>query len=417
MAGFLSAEKDSPDKVAGALAECRRMGIQVLPPDVNRSSLDFVLEDGCVRFGMSAIKHVGTAATESMLTERQARGPFSTLEDFCLRIDWSAVQRRTLESLARSGACESLGVERARLSHSLDRLVAFGTQMQRARLAGQTSLFGEAQQDEGAALQLMITEPASVEQKVAWEEELLGVAITRHPVMDAEQRFQAVEAIPVGTLNSDHHNSSVRVGGLIRNLYSFSTKTGQPMAKFQLTDLHSALEAVVFSRSYERVQAVLSNDAIVVVDGRLDANDGRLQLVVDSVCPLDQATVRPRSGGNGKSVASPGNGGGPSNASTRNGAGASSAPSEPTGAGMYRVSVLVHRTDDRQSDLALVLQVYTIVQRFPGSDEIEILIRRSEKMSSIPLPNRSVRYCEQLDLALRAIAHLDIGVVAVEART
>jgi DNA polymerase-3 subunit alpha len=415
MAGFLSAERDSPDKVAGALAECRRMGIQVLAPDVNRSSLDFVLEDGCIRFGMSAIKHVGTAATQSVLAERKAHGPFATLEDFCRRIDWTAVQRRTLESLARSGACDSLGVERSRLFHSLDRLVAFGTQMQRARLAGQTSLFGGAQQEESVALQLTITDAATLEQRVEWEEELLGVAISRHPVMDAEAHFLAVAAVPVGQLSSEHHNSSIRVGGLIRNLYSFSTKAGQPMAKFQLTDLHTMLDVVAFSRSFERIQPVLRNGAIVVVDGRLDANDGRLQLVVEAVCPLDQAAGRSRPNGNGKTNSKHSAGSGHSAGTTRNQAEADPPVSEPVGTDMHRVSVVIDRTDDRESDLASVVQIYTIIQRFPGSDETEILIGRSGKLLSIPLPNRFVRYCQQLDAELRSIANVDINVGSVGA--
>ncbi|HLJ66765.1 MAG TPA: DNA polymerase III subunit alpha, partial [Chloroflexota bacterium] len=225
MAGLLSAEIDNSERVSEALVECGRLGIRVLPPDVNRSELDFTLEDGGIRFGLTAIKHVGTSVLEAILSERSAGGHFSSLDDFCRRIDWGAVNKRALESLARCGALDGLGQDRKRTVENLDRLVAYGTQCWRQRLAGQASLFGDAPHS-AAALHLAIVEPATVEEKIAWEQELLGNAMSHHPVVDAVAAFEEVGAMPLSALTGDVYGSAVSIGGLVRGIRSFTTKTG-----------------------------------------------------------------------------------------------------------------------------------------------------------------------------------------------
>jgi DNA polymerase-3 subunit alpha len=396
MAGLMSAEKDNADRVADALAECRHLGIAILPPDVNRSDLDFALEDGAIRFGLSAVKHAGQGVIDSLLRERKENGPFISIENFCERADWTAVNKRLVEAFARCGALDSLGVERARLVKNVEKICAFGAALRRQRAAGQDSLFGDSQVP-AAVLSLELETPVTLEQKIEWEEELLGTAISRHPVVDAGPRFRAVDALSLEEITMDHHGTSLRVGGLIRGFRSFSTREGKPMARFQLTDLRTSLDSVAFSRTYERVQPRLLDGSIVVVDGRLDASDGRLQLVADAVYSIEEAAESPKPNGNGRrSAKSNGNG-------HTNGNGWASPDSNgSTVVASRRVSVEIRRSADREGDLDRVVQVYAAVSRFPGSDEVEILVRRGGRQFSIPLPSATVGYSDRLEKELRA---------------
>jgi DNA polymerase-3 subunit alpha len=413
MSGLLSAEKDNAERVADALAECRRLGIPILPPDVNQSDLDFALEGGGIRFGLSAIKHAGEGAIECILRERREGGQFASLEDFCLRVDWTAVNKRLIETLARSGAMDSLDIERARILKNLDKICAFGSSLQRQRAAGQESLFGDSQAPP-AMLSLELETPATLDQKITWEQELLGTAMSRHPVVDAAPRFRAVDALPLEDISPEQHNSVVRVGGLLRATRSISTRDGRPMARFQLTDLRTTLECIAFSRSYEKIQPKLVDGSLVVADGRLDTSDGGLRLIADAMFSLGEAADHPRRGGNGKrnaaGVATEGNGHAGANGSTD-----SSSEVVPTFPSRC-VTIEVRRGRDRAADLDRVVKVYEALQRFPGSDEVEILVRHGTRALSIPLPSRTVGYCEALEIIVRDIVGDGIRVAASTAQ-
>jgi DNA polymerase-3 subunit alpha len=416
MAGLLSAEKDNADRVSDALTECRRLGIAILPPDINRSGVDFTLEADGIRFGLSAIKHVGTGAIESILSARADGEPFNSLVDFCERVDWTVVNKRLVETFARSGAMDYLDIERARLIKNLDRICSFGTTVQRQRAAGQVSLFGDSEVA-ASTLTLELETPATLDQKIEWEQELLGTAVSRHPVADAAASFRAVNALPLEDLSPEHHGGPVRVGGLIRGSRSLSTRDGRPMARFQLTDLRTALESIAFSRSYERIQSKLVDGAIVIVDGRLDGSDGQLRLIADAVYSLEEAAERPRRPAIGKKN---GNGG------TRNGNGNGSSPHSgqvsPASDGaaadapVRRVSIEIRRGADRDADMTRVVEVYSALQRFAGSDEVEILVRHGARLASIPLPNRTVGFCEALERQLRDLIGDGIRVASLNPR-
>lgn len=401
MAGILSAEKENAEKVAEAVAECRRLGIPVLPPDVNRSDIDFTLEDDGIRFGLSAIKHVGTAAIESIVEARREGGAFSSLEDFCERLDWSAVNKRVVESLVRCGALDSFGIERGRLLHNLDRIVAFGTQLQRSAALGQASLFGEIEGPE-VVLQLALPDhAASLEDKLSWEQELLGFYVSPHPLASAEQALREAGALTVTEVSAEHDNRRISVGGMIRGVRSFSTKDGRPMASFQLADLQTTLEAVVFSRSYEQLQTKLVEGGIVVVDGKLDAADGRVRLLVEGICSPEEAKDRPaptNGNGNGKKN---GNGHTNGNGGTSNGQATST---ETLLAGpSWRLTIEVERSENRADDVERVVAIYAALQRYRGQDEVEILVRQGARLTPVSLPNKTVGYCQELERELRSL--------------
>ncbi len=387
LAGYLSAERENAEKVTEAMSECGRLGIRILPPDVNRSDVDFTLEDGGIRFGLGAIKHVGTGAVESLLRARNERGPFASLEDLCTRMDSTAINKRVLESLAKCGALDGIGVERKRLVEGLDRIAGFALSVQRAAASGQVSLFGDAS-TVAPILQLPIVDAASLDEKIEWEEELLGTTVSRHPIADLAPAIRAANAIPVGDVTGEQDAQRVAAGGVVRRLRSFSTKDGRPMASFQLSDLRASVEVVVFSRSYEQVSARLTEGATVVIEGKIDASDGRLRLLASAVHALEDLSDHPLSPGlNGKHKVR-------SESAGANGNGAASAPSfdRPP----KRLTIEIHRGPDRLEDVARIVAAYEVMQRFHGQDEVEILVRKGARLTAIPLPNTSIGYCDEL---------------------
>jgi len=393
MAGLLSAEKENAEKVSEAMSECGRLGIPILPPDINASGLDFTLESGSIRFGLSAIKHAGSGAIATILTARKEGGAFRSLEDFCARVDCGAVNKRVMESLIRCGAFDAMGLERGRLLGSLDRVVSFASQLQRSASAGQVSLFGDITQD-APLLQLPMGDPASLNDKISWEQELLGIAISRHPIMDAEASFREAGVLPVKDVTVEHDGQRLYAGGLIRRTRSFSTKDGRPMASFQLTDMKATLEVVVFSRSFESIQPKLVDGAIVVVDGKLDASDGRVQLLASGVYSQVEAQDLPdRANGNGKRLSES------RQTMTANGGSKALQPGTPP----RRLVVEVERSADRAADIGRIERLYGLLQRFRGQDQVEVLVRRGARVDALPLPNGSVRYCPDLEKELRAL--------------
>jgi DNA polymerase-3 subunit alpha len=409
MAGLLSAEKDSSERVAEAATECGRLGIVMLPPDINQSSLDFTLEGDGIRFGLSAIKNVGSAAIEAILAARSRGGTFTSLEDFCTRVDWTVVTKRALESLMKSGAFDPLGVERGRLLGSLDRIVAFGTKIQQDAASQQSSLFGNSEAVR-AVLHLSVTEAASTDDKLEWERELLGIFLTPHPLAQAELSFRALHAVTVSDVSAEQGGQRISVGGIVRGIRSFATKTGQPMATFKLADLRTSLEVVVFSRFFAQLHSKLIENAIVVVDGKCDTADGSLRLIADSIWTLEEARERPssaaRRSSNGASGVGAGDGTpGTEVAHSKNG----NRPIPGSLGRACRLRVRVRRSGDRRADLDRVERVYVTLQRFRGSDTVEIQVVQGSHVRSLSLPNGTTAVCEALQKELDAVLAEEAG--------
>ncbi|MGH2449641.1 MAG: DNA polymerase III subunit alpha [Chloroflexota bacterium] len=385
MAGILSAERDNADKISLATRECRRLGIAVHRPDVNHSQLDFALESDGVRFGLGAIKHVGTGAAESVIEERLRGGPFSSIEDFCARVDWSAVNKRLLESLAQCGALDSLGVERGRLVKNLDRLHAFGVRMHRAAALGQESLFGDVGQPE-ADLYLDASPVASPSELVAWERELLGIALSPGPGEQYTDEFRAVGAVSSESALAADSGTRLRVGGVVRDVRPFSSKAGKSMGDFQLVEAAGSLSVRVFNRAFEKCGDVLVAGRPVVVDGRIESRDGGVRLLADAVYSLGDAPDQPAqpNGTFGRVEQKP-------------------VPRPDPLGPSRRVRIQVTRSDDRKADLERLEQLYAVLQEFSGQDEVELLIRNGERIGTLSLPNPCTRFCDSLERRIREI--------------
>ncbi len=293
MASVLSAFRDNEEKVAAAIAECRRLGIEVRPPSVGRSQVEFTVEDDAIRFGLLAVKNVGQGAIESIIAAREAEGPFKSVGDLCRRIDLRLANRKVMESLSKVGALNSFG-HPAQILEGLDDAIAAGAATQRDLATGQTSLF-----DVGAADSMVMERPlpnipeAPMRERLRWEKELLGLYLSEHPMGEvAEQVGQFVTAYS-GDLRSDETLDGQRlvVGGIVVGARTVITRARATMAVVTLEDLQGSIEVVVFPRLYEQTAPIWQEGAILLVAGRVDHRGEEVSLLADIVKPWEEAAA------------------------------------------------------------------------------------------------------------------------------
>ncbi|MGI5836999.1 MAG: DNA polymerase III subunit alpha [Chloroflexota bacterium] len=291
------------DKIALTLAECKRLGVQVLPPSINRSQLQFSVEplrsagsplkptnsskgQLAMRFGLIGVKNVGEGAIQSMIEEREKNGPFRSLADFCRRVDMKAINKRVIESLIKCGAMDELG-ERAQLLNDLDCTLEAAQQEQRAAEIGQftmfDSMFGGVAEPSGTAVVCTSTPvpPATQKEMLAWEKEILGLYISSHPFQHAAPWLQTRVTATSARLGEEMDGKRVTIAGIVASVKALTTKKGDRMLAAQLDDLHGSFEVVVFPRTYERTRDIWEPDAVVIVDGKVDAKDDRKKVLCE----------------------------------------------------------------------------------------------------------------------------------------
>ena len=293
MTSVLSAFRSSEDKVAAAVAECRRLGIEVRPPDVHQSQLEFTVEGDAIRFGLLAIKNVGQGAIESIIAAREADGEFRTLTDFCTRIDLRLTNRKVLESLAKVGALNAFG-HPAQILEGLDDAAAAAQATQRDRISGQTSLFdmGAA---EAATLDraLPATPEAPVRERLRWEKELLGLYLSEHPMGEVADRVGDFVTAYSGDLKSDETLDGQRLvlGGIVVGSRTVVTRARSTMAVVTIEDLQGSVEVVVFPKLYDQTAAIWQEGSILLIAGRVDHRGEDVSLLADLVKPWDDAVL------------------------------------------------------------------------------------------------------------------------------
>ena len=307
MTALLIHMEGSADRVATAIVDCRLRGIDVLAPDINRSRTDFSMTDeqfpsphrgegqgegrgGRIRFGLAAIKNVGRHAVESIVGLRDADGPFKSLEDLCERT--SAVQdvnRRVLEALVQSGACDSLG-ERARLIAALDHAVSRAERARRDRESGQTSLLEMVgspdveTDDYGLTIDVA---PMAGDEKLRLEKELLGLYLSDHPLRRISAELAKLADTQAVEVTSALQDTEVRVAGLVREVRRVVTRKGQIMAYATLEDLTGAVDVVLFPRVFEQTRLLFEPDKVLVVQGKVDARAGSTRASGAAASPVE----------------------------------------------------------------------------------------------------------------------------------
>jgi DNA polymerase III subunit alpha len=294
MTSVLSAFRSSEEKVAAAVAECRRLGIEVRPPDIHRSQLEFTVEGDAIRFGLLAVKNVGQGAIESIIETREADGPFRSLTDFCSRIDLRLGNKKVLESLAKVGALNTFG-HPAQILMGLDEAVAAGQATQHDRVTGQVSLF-DMGADEAALFErpLPSTPEAPVRERLRWEKELLGLYLSEHPMGEVADRVGDFVTAYSGDLKSDETLDGQRlvIGGIVAGSRTVVTRARATMAVVTLEDLQGSVEVVVFPKLYEQTGPTWAEGNILLVSGRVDHRGEDVSLLADLVTPWDEAVTR-----------------------------------------------------------------------------------------------------------------------------
>jgi DNA polymerase-3 subunit alpha len=275
MAALMSSDFDDTDRLAIEISECKHMGLTVMPPDVNESFVEFAVvpETNAIRFGMAAIKNVGTGAVEEILRARQT-GQFTSLEDFLGRVSPRIVNRKGMESLIKAGAFDGFG-DRAALFYNLDMILAYGARLQKQANDGQTDLFGSLDEIEmeRPKLELQLPpEPADHREQLIWERELLGLYLSQHP-LELFETFLAEQTIPLNSITADHDGRAVSIGGAVSYVREVTTKNGQRMAFVGIEDRYSEVEVVLFPSSYQQTMGLWERDKVVLIRGKVNARD------------------------------------------------------------------------------------------------------------------------------------------------
>ena len=292
MAALMSCSMGNTDKMAEYLEECRQLKIEVLPPDVNLSDLDFAVEGGTrIRFGLGAVKNVGEKAVKNILESRVAHGKFKGFYDFAEAVS-GGVDPRAVESLIKCGAFDSTGLRRQQCMEMLEPAMRMGAMKMQDRRAGQLSIFGGPS---GAGEHPPVPDIAEWAQEslLAFEKEALGYYISANPVVRYEQEIRAFSTATVDHLPDLEDGAEVQMGGLISTLKRVLTKTGPNAGKMYMTfrfqDLTGSCEAVVFSGEFERLRENLLDDAIVFVRARVSFRNETASLRVSDVTPIHKA--------------------------------------------------------------------------------------------------------------------------------
>lgn len=293
MAGLLSNEVNNTDKIAVFVAECQRLGIRILPPDVNRSQLKFVPESTAeqrgIRYGLAAIKNIGEGAMESAIRERTRNGDFKSVEDYCARLDSRSVNRKILENLIRAGAFDFIGQDRAELFARIDQALAAGASLQKDKASGQVSLFGdfELAPSPKVTREAVTYTPWTLAEKLSYEKELLGFYVTGHPLDAYRDLVTGGKYVAISDLPNHEDKGTVQVAGTISAVEKkFTKKDGKPFAIVCLEDFSGQVEVMVWGETYAKAARHIEKGKIVAVSAKLDRREENARLVANDVGPI-----------------------------------------------------------------------------------------------------------------------------------
>ena len=356
MAALISSVMSTKDKVPFFVSRCEDMGIGVLPPDVNQSGHDFVVVENDIRFGLDAVKNVGYAAVEKILEARAAGGPFTSIWDFCCRVDSRTVNKKAIESLIKCGALDSTGATRKGILSVLPQAQASGAKAQEDALSGQGSIFdlepaGSPQPATAAAHYPPL--PADEFERfelLAMEKETLGIFLSSHPLAEVRHILRERTDCSLAEVATKPDGSWITVGGLITQAKRIRTKSGEPMMFATLDDLEGQVEMLIFNSAYASNESNVGVDRRVIVRGRIDHKDrGETKLVVQEVEPFEPTPDEIAAAG--------------------------TAPVDLPAARARRPGAagpVVIKIDARRCDEHLIADLKAVLEHFPGQSEVQL---------------------------------------------
>ncbi|HEY9457440.1 MAG TPA: DNA polymerase III subunit alpha [Gaiella sp.] len=298
MAALISSVMNTKDRVPFYVNACDEMGIDVLPPDVNSSAVDFAVVEGKIRFGLNAVKNVGETAAQRIVAAREDGGPFASIWDFTERVDPQVVNKRSLESLVKCGALDSTGASRMGMLAVLEQALGHGQKLAQDRLIGQSSLFDGAFDDD-AGPELSKHHPPvpagefTKEELLRLEKETLGLYVSEHPLAGVRDQLRRKTDATLAELERRRDGEVVTVGGIVTDTKQVTTKRGEPMVFLALDDPTGSAEVVVFNSTYQAARELCVADRILVVKGRVDhKQQGETKLVAMEISPFAAVSER-----------------------------------------------------------------------------------------------------------------------------
>ena len=299
MAALMTSCIENPSKVSEYILNCRQMGIQILPPDINKSEGNFSVEEGGIRYGLSAVKGIGKPVMDAIVAERETAGCFTSLKDFCQRLTGKEVNKRTIENFIKAGAFDGLGGTRKQFMMIYIQILDSVNQEKKSSMSGQMSLFDIMGEEERKSFEIKLPDVGEYTQetKLAFEKEVLGVYISGHPLEDYEQSWRknisavTSDFLPDEETGQPHvlDGSKQVVGGMITEKTIKYTRNNKIMAFLTLEDLVGTMEVVVFPRDYEKNAAVMEVDSKVFIQGRVSAEDDKpSKLICEKITSFDQ---------------------------------------------------------------------------------------------------------------------------------
>jgi DNA polymerase-3 subunit alpha len=375
MVALLNTYADNMEKVRSAIAECRRLSIKVLPPDINKSYASFAIETSpsapspvngegwgevAIRFGLASIKNVGSSQIEHILSGRGTEGDFKSMEDLCYRTDLRNINKKALESLIKVGVFDSLG-SRQTLLESLNKIISLSQTKQRAKESGQVSMFdlwGQSCPGPGVGYQ-QAEEEVSAKQKLMWERELLGVYFS-HPLDFLVREPSSTGVISCGEINVDMADETVTVRGMVVSVREARTRDNRPFVVASIEDLDASIEVIAWPRLYEITQGLWQEGNILSVRGAVKVRDGEVQLNCQEamLLPVRQEVLK-----------------------------------EPQ---RRHVLIGVNQSDDAGKDIERLHKIMDILRSYPGQDSVSLTVVGDGEVTNLEMPDTTINYCPEL---------------------
>jgi DNA polymerase-3 subunit alpha len=368
MSALLTMDIGQPEKIHSAVNECNRLGIPVFPPN---SETTFIIErqdgkDG-IRFGLSAIKNVGSGAIEPLIASR-ADGDFESIADFCRRADLRSINKRALESLIKVGTLDTLG-DRGALLASIDRIISLAQREKQLKETGQATMFDLWGESVPVPLPDLELEGGhtDLKEKLAWERELMGAYISEHPFSRAATKLTSLTTALCGELDEGMAGQDVVIAGMVSAVNQLYTRAGRPFATATIEDLNGRAEVTAWPEVYERTKELWTEGNILLVEGKVQVRRDRLQLSCERARQYQPEEME---------------------------------PAPPT-----RRSLLINiaQTDNEESDVMLLHQISAVLKDYPGGDDVRLRVMQDDEITNLKLPEMTTGYCHELHQRLTAI--------------
>jgi DNA polymerase-3 subunit alpha len=385
------------ERIAAAVAECVKLGIAVLPPDLNHSGVNFQIErtdsgEAAIRFGLAVIKNVGSAAVEGIIAARDEKGPFASVEDLCRRAGLRNLNKRALESMIKAGALDCLG-DRATLLTNMDRILSLAQREQRLRESGQTTMFDLFGESVDAPLPGLELEPAegSRAEMLAWEKEMLGVYVSEHPFAGAAAALSQHVTAVCNEVTPELAGREVVLAGMVASTRHLLTREGKTFCAATIEDLSGSVEVTVWPDLFEQTRDLWDEGNILILLARVRERGDRLQVSAQQVAiyqaggPASEPFLIPEWIRTDRSVAEGRNG-----RPQRREMGAQQA-ADPR----QRLLIAVRETQDEEADRSRLADLMAALVDFPGGDEVRLIVHmRDGQRVQLALP--TARACDEL---------------------